>query len=209
MKEIEEVYLNDDFQYVKSKKTFKKKDGKNELTVRYQFYSGLSTHCTYGMVLSTVEELKKKAWGSLYRKDHSIVNNRCDLPGNIDPKYSYLLVGDDERDTVKRVLDAIANEKKMYLEFGKDFFNKYQDLKAIDQFYNVGDSKDSSGDLVMSDSRYMALSIISAAVVQNPSRFQIYQKQRDFIASRPHNDHYRLLEKYFDPLIKTLKQIYN
>lgn len=210
IKEIEEVYLNDGFHYVKSKKTFKKKDGKNELIIRYQFFNGLNMQCTYGIMLSAVEELKKKAWGKLYIKDYSILNDRAYLPGNIDAESSFLLIDDNDKISEQHLIDAIDYEKKMYSEFGRGFFSKYQDLKVIDQFLNGAKIKDNSfSSLAKSTDRYFALSVISAAIVQNPDRFHIYQKQREYVASGEQSAHYGLLEKYVDPLINTLKETYN
>lgn len=211
LKEIEHVYLNDGFRFVKSKKTFKKTDGKNELSVRYQFYSGVSIECTYGMSLAMVENVKKNAWGKLYKKDLSIVNERYNLPGNIDTESSFLLLDEYKNEvSEERVLEAIKYEKKMYLEYGKYFFEKYQDLNEIDKFYNVDNFiDDPRGTLVKSDDRFVTLSMISAAIVQNPNRFNIYERRREFIASRPLAKHYGTVEKYIDPLIAVLKAEYN
>lgn len=120
------LFLKDEgFSYKKSKNSFVKNEEYGTLEIGWDcaiYFHSVDLFAN--IYLKDVENLKKKAWGDLYRKYSTLGNNKYYLSG----EKPFIETG-----SLEEVKIAIDTEIRFYKSFLKSYFSKYSNLLVINQ----------------------------------------------------------------------------
>ena len=111
---------------------FLKKEGANEYIYNIDGSTGfLSFEPDFAILIESVEDIKKKAWGKSYRKFVSVGRTkRYLLPKEqSDQCWSWT-------DTEAAVFKAVSKEMEFYHSFLKQYYEQYSNINFLDELLN-------------------------------------------------------------------------
>lgn len=187
---MEKELVKEGFIYKAGINGFIKKEQQNEYIYKFEawpYFAQILPH--YEIFIHSVEDIKKKAWGKLYKKSWSIGNVKTYFISNPSDSTSWT-------DTVDHVHIAVKNEIDFYYSFVKEYYMKYSDIKFLNNELNLEPSE--SKRIAYNHIHTSFLAIIVAKLSNNPNLHDLISFYRPII--RKHNTsymvEYELLEKY-------------
>jgi len=127
---IGEELTNDGFKFIKSKNGFIKKENNNEFLFYFTLWSPFfAEEAHIDIIIGEIEQIKKKAWGALYKKYITIGTHKSLLK-------EYLGEGIVKTDTDEKLNSAAQGEIHFYYSYAKEYFKKHLDYNYLDQLLN-------------------------------------------------------------------------
>lgn len=151
----------DGFEYKPNRNCFVKKENGNEFTYRFEAWPAFMQILPhYEIVIKSVEDIKKKAWGKGYKKYWSVGQTKFYVTGK--PLPSATMWTDTEQAIVKSANEELA----FYDSFVKTYFQNYADVAYLDKELNT--NPDENRIVAFNNIHTSFLAIIVAGLTNNP-----------------------------------------
>lgn len=183
--------VKDGFEYKKSLNGFSKKENNNEYRYRFEIWpSFIQVEPKYYILIKEVEDIKKKFLGKEYQRWYSLGCMKGDF---INKKNTETTHWTDAEATIRI---AVQKEIDFYYSDLKPYFNKYSDIKFLDEHLNVEPYEHRV--IAYNHADTYILAIIVAKLNNNPKLRQLLHFYKPLYMK--HNlgevKEYELLEKY-------------
>lgn len=178
------------FVFKKSKNSFVKKENENEFIYKFEgwpYFAQVLPH--YEIIIKVVEDVKKKAWGKLYKKYLSLGSTKAYLVKDSSDGTSWT-------DTEEAVRNTVKDEITFYHSFAKGYFKDYSNLSFLDKRLN--DKPDGWNVIAYNHAWNSFLAVIVAKLNNNPRLLELIEFYKPVVQKYTPNylEEYELLEKY-------------
>jgi len=197
---LNEEFSKYGFKFVKSKKAFVKRENGNKYAIEYEtwpYFFAIKTH--YYSVVKEIEEIKKKAWGDLYRKPY------FGTFGTVRQEIK-------KTDTLEKTLKVANEEIEFFHKFLLRYFENSTNYAYLDKLLNT--EPGSKLDFAYSPVQTFFVSIIVGKLANNPKIEDLYILYRrltyKYIASDKRYSTQKLTDetmKKYDLLVNYLKNM--
>lgn len=192
IEELGKYLIKEGYEFKKSKKQFVKKTDVFTVIYAFDFSEYFYMYETVIKIeINIIENIKKKAWGKLYKKFVSVGQVKTYI---IKDGTGHLIVTDTE----EKVINAIQEEKMFYENYVVKYIQNMTDIYYLDNLLNKEPGKELF--IAFNPIHTSFLAIIVAKLVSNPNIDILFNEYRKLIIK--HNEHfieeYDLLVSYLD-----------